>query len=62
MLSQLSADYFARSPVLALPVFALVTFLSVFVFVSLRALLAKRDDLQRVAELPLADSEVKRHG
>jgi|tagenome__1003787_1003787.scaffolds.fasta_scaffold17497858_2 hypothetical protein len=62
MLSQLSAEFFARSPVLAWPVFALGVFLSVFVVVSLRALLGGRDEMQRLAELPIRDSEVNDHG
>jgi hypothetical protein len=61
MLSQLSAEFFARSPLLAWPVFALALFLCVFVAVSLRALLGRRDDMQRMAELPLRDSEVRNH-
>ena len=62
MLSQLSADFFARSPLLAWPVLALALFLCVFLAVSARALLGKRDDMQRMAALPIDDSEVDRHG
>lgn len=64
MLSELSADYFARSPVLAYPIAALGLFLLVFVGVSLRALLRGRDELDRMAELPLQDAqeEVEQHG
>ena len=64
MLSQLSADYFARSPVLAFPIAALGLFLVVFIGVSLRALLRAQSDMQRMAELPLRESEqeVERHG
>lgn len=64
MLSQLSADYFARSPVLAYPIAALGVFLVVFIAVSLRAALRAQSDMERMAQLPLLDSEqeVKRHG
>lgn len=64
MLSQLSADYFARSPVLAYPIAALGLFLLVFVAVSLRAVLRARSDMDRMAQLPLrdAEAEAKRHG
>jgi hypothetical protein len=64
MLSQLSADYFARSPVLAFPIAALGLFLLVFIGVSLRAALRAQSDMQHMAELPLRDSEreVERHG
>jgi cbb3-type cytochrome oxidase subunit 3 len=68
MLSQLSADYFARSPVLAFPLVALGLFLLVFIGVSLRALLRERTELDRMAQLPLQDThndthqEAKQHG
>jgi hypothetical protein len=62
MLTQLSADYFSRSPVLAMPVLALMVFLAVFVAVSLRALLGKREEQERMAQLPLEEFEVKHHG
>lgn len=58
MLSQLSAEFFARSPMLAWPVFALGVFMLVFVSVSLRALLGRREHMQRMAALPVDDSEV----
>lgn len=57
MLSQLASDFFARSPLLAWPLFALALFVSVFVAVTARAFLSRRDDIQRLAELPLADAE-----
>lgn len=57
MLSQLSSDFFARSPLLAWPVIALGIFMCVFVSVSVRALLARRDEMQRMAELAIGDSE-----
>ena len=62
MLSQLSSDFFARSPLLAWPVLALGIFMCVFVTVSLRALLSRRDEMQRMAELPIRDSEGSDHG
>jgi hypothetical protein len=61
MLRQLTADYFARSPLLAYPVFALTLFALVFVVVSVRALRSRREDVERMAALPLSDSEVSRH-
>ena len=61
MLTQLSAEFFARSPLLAWPVFALALFLCVFVAVSLRALLGRREDMLRMAELPIRDSEERSH-
>ena len=61
MLSQLTADFFARSPLLAWPVFALALFLVVFVGVSARALFGRRDEMQRMAALPIDDPEVDHH-
>jgi len=64
MLSQMAADYFARSPVLAFPLVALAIFLVVFLGVSLRTLLRDKKYIDRMAELPLHDTheEVKQHG
>ena len=62
MLAQLSAEYFARSPVLALPALALGIFFCVFVAVSLRALFARSEHMRHMAELPLAESETEHHG
>ena len=62
MLSQLSSEFFARSPVLAWPMFALGVFFTVFVVVSARALFGRRDEMQRLAELPLRDAEERDHG
>ena len=61
MLRQLSADYFARSPLLIYPVLALAIFMAVFLLVSVRALRARREEIDRMASLPLSDSEVSRH-
>lgn len=55
MLSQLSADFFARSPLLLGPVVALAIFVVVFVAVSVRAVRTKKHDVDRMAALPLAD-------
>ncbi|HEX7478073.1 MAG TPA: hypothetical protein VF331_09725 [Polyangiales bacterium] len=61
MLQTFSADYFARSPLLLLPVIALGLFMLVFVVVTLRALFARNADVAHMAQLPLEDSEVSRH-
>lgn len=72
MLSQLAADYFARSPVLAFPIAALGLFMLVFVVVSVRAFCRQRTELDQLAALPLCSEatslglqdsqEVERHG
>jgi len=61
MLAQISADYFARSPLLMLPVLALGIFFLVFLGISVRTALLGREDLQRMASLPLVGEEVTRH-
>ena len=61
MMAQLSAEFFARSPLLAWPVFALALFLCVFLTVSLRALFGRQADMRRMAELPIQDSEERSH-
>jgi hypothetical protein len=55
MLSRFSADYFARSPLMIFPLVALALFFTVFVAVSIRAARTKRDELERMAALPLSD-------
>jgi hypothetical protein len=66
MLSQLAAEYFARSPVLAFPIAALGLFILVFVGVSVRAMTRSQRDIASLAALPLQDSEreqeVDHHG
>lgn len=64
MLSQLSADFFARSPVLAFPIAALGLFLLVFIGVSIWAMSRTQRDIEHLAALPLQDAEgeVKHHG
>jgi hypothetical protein len=58
---QLSAEYFARSPLLVYPMIALGLFFVVFVVVSVRALRTRTSEIERLAALPLADSERQRH-
>lgn len=60
MLHWIAADYFARSPVLALPVLGLVLCILVFVSAALRALRTPRGEIERLAQLPLEQaSEVE---
>jgi len=62
MLSQLSADYFSRSPVLAWPLLALVLFMIVFIAITVRAIFGRREVMERHAALPLESNEVTKHG
>lgn len=55
MISWFAGDFFARSPVLLFPLVALALFVSVFMLVSLRALLWKKEDLEALSMLPLED-------
>jgi hypothetical protein len=58
MLSWFASDFFAKSPALAYPVIALGIFMTIFVTTTLRALLEKKDEVDRLARLPLeADDE-----
>jgi cbb3-type cytochrome oxidase subunit 3 len=61
MMRQLSAEFFARSPLLAWPVFALAIFFTLFLVISLRALLGRKDEMEHLAALPLTDAEVNEH-
>jgi hypothetical protein len=53
-------DLLAHSPLLALPLAALVLFFVVFVLVTVRALTRSKADVAREAALPLAE-EGRRH-
>jgi hypothetical protein len=53
MLHWIAADFFARSPLLALPVAGLVICLLVYLSAALRAFFAPRGELERMARLPL---------
>jgi hypothetical protein len=55
VISWLASDFFARSPMLLFPVAGLFLFMTAFAVVSARALLRKRDHLDRMARLPLED-------
>ena len=51
----MAMDYFRQSPLLAMPVIALVIFMLVFLAVSLRALLTQKSRWDAAAQLPLSD-------
>lgn len=55
MLSWLASDFFARSPVLAYPLVALFVFFAVFAGASLKAVLTRRSEIDRLARLPFSD-------
>ena len=58
MLSWFASDFFARSPMLAYPIVALGIFMTIFVTATLRALFRNKDEVDRLARLPLeADDE-----
>lgn len=55
MLGWLASDFFARSPVLAYPLFALLVFFVVFMAASIRAALTKRVEIEHLSRLPFSD-------
>ncbi|MDD9935057.1 MAG: hypothetical protein OXT09_15705 [Myxococcales bacterium] len=55
MLSWISSDFFARSPVLLFPVIALCIFMGVFTLGAVRAFLTDRRELDALSRLPLQD-------
>ncbi len=56
-MSAIARQFFADSPVIVLPIVALLPFVTVFVLVTVRALRARRADIDALARLPLGDSE-----
>ncbi len=50
-------QFFVHSPVLALPVLAMVIFMAVFAAVSWRTLRRKGDEFDQTARLPMADAD-----
>ena len=53
MLSLVARDFFLRSPVLVLPIAALLLFLTAFVATTLKALLTRKREITRLAALPI---------
>lgn len=53
----MAMDYFARSPLLLLPVLALGIFFGIFVVLSARALLTKKSECDDLARLPFSTPE-----
>jgi hypothetical protein len=53
----MAMDYFRQSPLLALPVIALVIFMFVFLAVSLRALLTQKSRWDAAAQLPFSEGQ-----
>jgi hypothetical protein len=57
MLSALASEFFAASPLMMLPVLALLLFLCVFTVASWRAMRRKPAELEPIARLPLGDDD-----
>jgi len=55
MLGHLAKTFFADSPVLAYPIFALLLFLAAFAILSVRAWRRNPTELERLARMPLDD-------
>jgi hypothetical protein len=61
MMRAMSAEFFSRSPLLIFPLIALGIFMAVFLCITARTLLTRRDELQRMAELPLTEEKQAGH-
>ncbi|MDD9939455.1 MAG: hypothetical protein OXU20_00205 [Myxococcales bacterium] len=61
MLSWISTEFFARSPVLVFPLIALGIFMTVFIAAAVRAARTDSERLDELARLPFDDSEVGSH-
>ena len=57
MLSWIASDLYRNSPFLIAPIIALLLLLSVFLAVSLRALLTSKKEINRLTQLPLEDGD-----
>ena len=53
MISWLASDFFSQSPVLALPVAALLLFMPLFTVMAVRALKLPASEVQSLADLPM---------
>ncbi len=61
-MSRFAVEFFAQSPVLILPLLALLVFIGIFVFFTVQAFRMKNTDVERFSRLPLEDSEEESHG
>ena len=55
MISWLASDYFAQSPVLALPVIALLVFMAVFTAMAIKAWRLSDGEIAELSMKPLGD-------
>ena len=61
MLGWILSDFFARSPLLALPIVAMLLFMAVFTLAGVRAALTNRAQIERMARMPLEGEGEVRH-
>ena len=59
MISWLASDFFSQSPVLALPVAALLLFMMLFTVMAVRALRLPADEVKDLANLPIASDTAR---
>jgi hypothetical protein len=57
MLGFMASEYFQKSPMLWYPVLALALFMLVFIVVTVKAALARGQELEAMARLPLDQSD-----
>jgi len=60
MLSLIASDFFQKSPVLLFPLIALGLFMLVFFVVTVRTVMTKKAEFDRLAMLPLQAEEGRR--
>ena len=58
MLSALASEFFAASPLMVLPVLALLLFVCVFTAATWRTVRRKPSELEPIARLPLGDDDI----
>jgi cbb3-type cytochrome oxidase subunit 3 len=60
-MSAIARQFFADSPVIVFPIFALLLFVAVFIVVTVRALRTQPSEIDALARIPLADDDEARH-
>ena len=62
MMSDMARDFFSNNPLIAGPLIAMLLFSAVFLAACVRVVRAKRDHVDRMAQLPLEGETEVHHG
>lgn len=62
MMSEMARDFFSNNPLVAGPLIAMLLFSAVFLAAIVRAFRAKREHVDRMAQLPLEGESEVHHG